>query len=150
MFEREGRNDLNDQEVETPIPLEPVSEAVRVRTARIEGVISAVLGYGVALSFAVLLIGSVLLFVEGGQSVTLNLTGAATPLGPLTVLAGVLQLQPVSIIDLGLLILIAIPVIHVGVSVAAFLVESDYIYAVIASFVLLVLLTSLLLGQAER
>lgn len=141
---------MSNPQTETPVPLEAVSETVRARTAKIEAIISAVLSYGVMLSFAFLLIGSVLLFVEGGQNIALHLTGAATPLHPLTVVTGALQLQPVSIIDLGLLILIAIPVVHVGVSVAAFLVESDYIYAVIAGFVLLVLLTSLILGQAEQ
>ena len=64
------------------------------------------------------------------------------------VLNGVLALRPYAIIALGLVILIAIPVLRVAVSVIAFAVERDWLYVLITSFVLLILLLSFVIGEA--
>ena len=109
--------------------------------------ISAVLRYGVLLSFLIILLGSVLLFAEGGRSVTVRLSGGATPHNPVDAMTGALQLQPKAIIDLGLIVLIVIPVAHVAVSALAFFLERDVTYTLVALFVLGVLLTGFLLGH---
>lgn len=137
---------------ETNPPLNPsgtlAGEEPRARSAQVEYVVSQVLRYGVLLSFLIILLGSVMLFVEGGRDVAVRLTGPPHPHNPAEVINGVLHLQPKAIIDLGLMLLIATPVIRVAVSVLAFLAEEDYVYTLITLFVLAVLLASFFLGAA--
>jgi uncharacterized membrane protein len=52
-------------------------------------------------------------------------------------------LRPVGLAQLGLLVLVATPVVRVGASVAAFALEGDRLYAAITLVVLAILLTSL-------
>jgi uncharacterized membrane protein len=59
------------------------------------------------------------------------------------ILTGVGQRQPLSVIQLGLLLLIATPIARVAFSVFAFAVQRDRLYMVITLAVLLVLLGSL-------
>ena len=60
-------------------------------------------------------------------------------------LEGLVQLRPIAITQLGLLVLIATPVVRVGVSVIGFAREHDLIYVAITVAVLLLLLASLFL-----
>jgi uncharacterized membrane protein len=64
------------------------------------------------------------------------------------VLGGVLALKPYAIISLGLLVLIAIPVLRVAVSVIAFALERDWLYVAITAFVFVMLMLSFALGEA--
>ncbi len=59
------------------------------------------------------------------------------------VLTGLLELRPVAIAQLGLLVLLATPVLRVAASVVAFALEGDRLYATISGLVLAVLLTSI-------
>jgi uncharacterized membrane protein len=61
------------------------------------------------------------------------------------VVAGAVRLEPYAVIDLGVLILIATPVLRVAASVILFLVERDYLYTLITVTVLGLLLSSLFL-----
>jgi uncharacterized membrane protein len=64
---------------------------------------------------------------------------------------GVLRLQPLSVIQFGLLLLIATPISRVAFSVVAFAVERDKLYMALALVVLAVLVWSLSgLGYAPR
>jgi uncharacterized membrane protein len=130
-----------------PIEVEIVPETSE-RVATMELIISSVLRYGVLISFVIVLIGAILLFAEGGSEVTVRLSGNPQPNNPGAVIAGALQLQPKAIIDLGLMLLIATPVIRVAASIIAFLFEEDMLYVLITTFVLAMLLLSFFLGQA--
>ncbi len=127
---------------------------------RMELVISYVLRIGVLLSAAVVLTG-ILLFALRQD------TGYA-PLHPHQlrqllafhrsqgpgyfptsvpeVVAGTLHGKPYAIIGLGLLLLIATPVIRVALSVFFFLAQRDWLYVGITLFVLAVLLVSFFTG----
>ena len=70
------------------------------------------------------------------------------PTTPGDVLAGVAQFKPYAFIALGLLLLIATPVLRVAASVVIFLLERDYAYVFITLIVLLILIVSFLLGKA--
>lgn len=119
------------------------------KSAHIEYIVSNVLRYGVLLSFLIILIGSVMLFVQGGQAAIVRLTGAPNPHNPAQVLSELFRAQPKAIIDFGLMLLIATPVMRVAVSVIAFLVEEDIVYTLVTLFVLGVLLASFFLGAVE-
>jgi uncharacterized membrane protein len=60
---------------------------------------------------------------------------------------GLLILQPQAIIVIGLLLLIATPVLRVVVSIFTFSMEHDRLYMLIAILLLAILLTSFLLGK---
>lgn len=126
---------------------------------RIELVIAQLLRLGVLLSFVIVAIGIGAVIVTnqtGYQQVRLDdVNGivqyhAGRPDFPNSwgdVLSGVLALKPYAIISLGLLVLIAIPVLRVVVSVIAFAWERDWLYAGITSFVFLMLILSFAIGE---
>ncbi len=133
-----------------PEPMQAVlGEEPASKSAYIEFIVSNVLRYGVLLSFLIVLIGSVMLFIQGGQAATVRLTGAPNPHAPGQVITDLFRLQPKAIIDFGLMLLIATPVMRVAVSVIAFLVEEDIVYTLVTLFVLAVLLASFFLGAVE-
>lgn len=121
---------------------------VRTRTQegsqilQMEDFISSVLRWGVLLSAAVIGIGVVMAVLRG-------ISASDYPTTMLGVITGVAALNPLSIIDLGLLLLIATPVIRVAMSAAVFFYEKDYHYVLITLFVLAVLLLSFMLGKVE-
>ena len=68
------------------------------------------------------------------------------PTAPAAVLQAALIGKPYAIIGLGMLLLIATPVLRVALSVVFFLTQRDWLYAGITVFVLTVLLASLIVG----
>jgi uncharacterized membrane protein len=63
--------------------------------------------------------------------------------------AGLGQLQGEAIVTLGLLVLIATPVMRVAISILAFIYQGDRVFTLITTVVLCLLLLSLLLGRGE-
>jgi uncharacterized membrane protein len=126
-----------------------------------EVVLSQLLRVGVLLSALVILFGVALLFATQPQTgyFRQGLAGltAYPPLeggAPVDrtvgeVAAGLRVGEPDAVISLGLLSLIATPIVRVAASVLLFLAQRDYRYVVITLFVLTVLLTSLVTGVAE-
>jgi uncharacterized membrane protein len=109
--------------------------------------VSLVLAVGVGVSAALIGAGFVAALVVGWQG---SLIGAPTTAAAATTnfggLAGRLAiLEPLSITQLGLLTLLATPVVRVAASVVAFASEGDRLYAAITLVVLAILLTSILL-----
>jgi uncharacterized membrane protein len=115
-------------------------------------VISGVLRYGVIISAVIITIGAVLLLLRNGA---LEVSGLVTyspnhiphsnfdpSLGHL--LAGLAKADPQSIIELGVLVLLATPAARVLLSVLLFAAEGDRTYAYITAVVLCVLLFSML------
>ncbi len=126
----------------------------------IEEVISWILRVGVSASAILIAFGLALLFATrdtgyagsfndvAGLVQYTNSVGRRFPTTPGEVLAGLAQFKPYAFIALGLLLLIATPVIRVAASVVIFLIERDYAYVLITLFVLLILVVSFLLGKA--
>ena len=65
------------------------------------------------------------------------------------VMQGTLDLQGQAIVAMGLLLLIATPVLRVAVSIFAFVYQEDRTYTLITTFVLILLLLSFILGKVE-
>lgn len=125
------------------------------RSLHIELFLAHLLRWGVATSFLIVALGLVLVMTTGQtgyQSVHLDDLNSIIRYQPGLpeypnsiddVLIGVRALKPYALIALGLLILIAIPVLRVAVSVLAFLAERDWIYVAVTAFVLAMLVLSL-------
>lgn len=135
-------------------------EAGESRALSGELVVSTLLRYGVLISLALVVCGVILMFATGstgyGQGLDLRglvgaegMAGAAWPRTIGGVVAGAVAGRPYALILLGLLLLIATPVMRVVVSILLFLVERDYTYVAITLFVLAVLVLSFVLGSLE-
>ena len=117
--------------------------ADRKRIETIEIKISNYLKFGVFLSAAVILTGLVMSWVEKRS----GYPGDTFPVTVPTIFQGFMTLKPYAIVLTGLLLLILTPVFRVAVSILTFLEERDYLYAVITSIVLSILIIGFLLGK---
>jgi uncharacterized membrane protein len=123
---------------------------------RIELIISFLLRAGVILSLFVIIFGLALSFTHHSDYIHSHgelpqLTGSARAF-PHTLRetwAGTRELRGEAFIVLGLLLLIATPVMRVAVSIVAFLIERDWIFVAITSVVLALLILSFFLGKVE-
>jgi uncharacterized membrane protein len=125
--------------VTIPAPTPQISEQAREQRD-LNAVVHGVLMVGLAISTALMLLGiGIDLFSQR------DLPTAVPDLGE--VLARVAALRPSGFLALGLLVLIATPILRVLGSIVAFLYERDWRYALITTVVLLVLSVSLLVGK---
>lgn len=113
----------------------------------IEIIIGALLRTGVVLAAAVVLFGASVYLAHHGHEPAAYGVFRGEP-GSLTSLSGIVRrafhMSGSAIIQLGLLILVATPVVRVAFSAVAFTIERDYLYVCITLFVLAVLVYSLL------
>ena len=122
---------------------------------RIELLISWLLVGGVVTSMATVLLGLLLMFVHhpdylqsAADLQRLTTPGAAFPNTLGEVARGVVAGSGQAVVVLGLLLLIATPILRVAVSLVGFALQRDRTYTVICAVVLIVLLISFLLGKA--
>jgi uncharacterized membrane protein YfcA/uncharacterized membrane protein len=131
-------------------PVEEISQDKQNKTQQTKDYTSSIIGWilqgGVMLSASIILIGLLMLpFYSNGISVSGLLSFPKTFS---QIWAGLLVLHPQSIIALGLLLLIATPVLRVAVSIVAFALERDFRFVVITVLVLVILiLSNVLLGN---
>ncbi len=121
---------------------DPISDDLVRQT---ELLISGVLRGGVILSAIVILVGIVDFYTRriGGRPVSFAFAHSLPG-----VFQDVVRGEPLAIVALGLLILLATPVLRVAVSILAFAVERDGLYVVITSIVLSILLFSIIVVGA--
>jgi uncharacterized membrane protein len=122
----------------------------------LESVISKLLRGGVIASVALIVVGTILTFVQNpaylSSSAELRHMVAPDARFPhtISILAERLrQFRGEAVVTLGLLVLMATPVARVCVSIAAFIYYRDRIYIFITVAVLFLLLLSLVLGSVE-
>jgi uncharacterized membrane protein len=114
---------------------------------KVEVIIANLLRVGVTLAATVVLTGGLVFLVRHGLSPANYhaFVGEPTDLRSwMGIFHSALNLRGRGIIQLGLLFLIATPVARVAFAAFAFAIERDWLYVGISSFVLLVLLYSLL------
>lgn len=111
---------------------------------RFRAVVSGVLIVGVTVSAALIALGFAGSLLVGWQH---SLVGAARGTEATTAFgamgANLVAGRPIGLAQLGLVVLLATPVLRVAASVIAFGLERDRLYTVITAIVLLVLLASL-------
>lgn len=138
--------------------MEPVSkQSLDAKIRRTELVISRTLRLGVALSLATIACGLCITFVRHPDYALSHLAlprlthiGATFPHTLSGLAFGLKALRGQSFVVLGLLLLIATPVVRVAVSIVAFAQQRDRIFVVITSTVLALLLFSFYLGHAAE
>ena len=129
---------------------------VEERVRKVELLISNLLRTGVLASLVLVVGGTVVTlthhseylkpgvsfhrFVEPSNAVPHSLAGMA---------AGLKSFSGTSIVVLGILLLIATPVVRVGVSIFAFIYQRDRLYTLITATVFCLLLLSFVLGKVE-
>jgi uncharacterized membrane protein len=107
--------------------------------------IAALLRGGVLLSVAVIVTGMVVTFVHHPETFH---SQRPVPHAIHDVVHGVREGSGQAIVMAGLLLLIATPVARVAFSIVIFAIERDWLYTVITSGVLLLLLVSFVTGSA--
>ncbi|MBE3571770.1 MAG: DUF1634 domain-containing protein [Moorella humiferrea] len=111
----------------------------------VEDFISQSLRWGVVVSAIIIATGLVLYLLTGDSGYPAGFFPASIP----QVLKDVASFKSFAIIDLGLLLLIATPIFRVAASIIAFIFDRDRPYVLITTYVLAMLILSLLLGKAE-
>lgn len=112
-----------------------------------ELIISHVLRWGVVLSAVIIAIGVITFYMKYSSDIARGLHDLTYPHSLATVTAGLAQGDPLAIIMLGLLVLLATPFMRVLVSIGAFALERDWRYVVITVTVLTILVISFFLGR---
>ena len=117
----------------------------------VEQLIGRFLQFGVMLAASVVLVGGTLVLVHHGSApVSYTVFHSAPP--QLRTIGGIVRgafaLDSKAIVQLGLVLLIATPVVRVAFMLIAFVVQRDRVYAAISGLVLALLLYGLLLGRA--
>ena len=127
------------------------------KSRRVELLISNLLRTGVALSLCLIVLGTTLMYAHHPEYLRhstgpqRHLTASATfPHTVRDVWHGLLAFRGQSVMTLGLLMLVATPVMRVAVSILGFAYERDRTYVVITTIVLLLLILSFALGTVER
>jgi uncharacterized membrane protein len=118
------------------------------RDKRLETIIGYTLRLGVLAAAALVLAGGVYYLSENAFTPADYHTfhpAAKSSLDLSGIVRNAAALNSLGIIQLGLLVLIATPIVRVILSVIAFVLERDFLYAVVTSIVLAVLLYSFLL-----
>jgi uncharacterized membrane protein len=137
--------------------LEIASElSIEERVRKVELLISNLLRTGVVLSLALIVLGTVITFAQhpeylSERSFFGRSSARRTPIlqSLSAVSTGLAAFYGEAIVTLGILLLIATPVIRVGVSIFAFIYQRDRLYTVITATVFCLLLLSFVIGKVE-
>jgi uncharacterized membrane protein len=117
-----------------------------VTQERLERAIASIMAIGVALSAALIALGFLASFAVGWDG---SLTGAAVAHTGTTDFSGLgprlAEVRPLAVVQLGLLVLVATPVVRVAATALGFAFEGDRLYVALCLIVLALLLGSLFL-----
>jgi len=126
--------------------------SARMTDATLERMVSVILRTGTLLSGAVVLAGGVYYLVHhGAEPASYHVFEAQPAVDRMIprIVAAVFTLRARSIIQLGILLLIATPIARVVLSLVGFAFERDRKYVVVTAIVLAVLLLSLIAGALQ-
>ena len=128
----------------------------REKSRQVELLLSNLLRIGVVTSLTIVVIGTIVSFVRHPDYLfsktelhRLTARDSAFPNTLSESVTAVLHGQGRGIVIVGILLLVATPVMRVAVSILAFVYEKDLIFVLITSTVLALLLLSFVLGRAQ-
>jgi uncharacterized membrane protein len=116
-----------------------------------QSIIGWILRAGVLISMSVVFIGGVLYLYRHGQTHVYYSVFKGVPdfvSSTSGVIHGILTMRGRAIIQAGIILLIATPIIRVVFSAIGFVIEKDYLYLGITILVLLIIMASMLSGHA--
>ncbi|PWK77701.1 putative membrane protein [Mucilaginibacter oryzae] len=116
-----------------------------------QAVIGWILRAGVLVSMSIVFIGGVIYLYRHGHAHVDYTTFVGVPdfvSSPGGIIRGIFTLRGRAIIQAGIILLIATPVIRVIFSAIGFIIEKDYLYTAITLVVLLIIFSSMLSGHA--
>lgn len=115
-----------------------------------QSVIGWVLRLGVIASMAVVVFGGVVYLYRHGHSIPnySAFNGVPDFVHPAGIIDGIRAFRGRSIIQAGIILLVATPIIRIICSFIGFILEKDYLYMVITLAVLLIIFISMLSGHA--
>jgi uncharacterized membrane protein len=126
------------------------------RVRQVELTISYLLRGGVVLSILLIVAGTIITFAQQPSYVSqpselqrLITPGTKFPHTLPDLMAALSQFRGEAVVTLGLLVLIATPVMRVAISILAFIYQGDRVFTLITTVVLCLLLLSLVLGRGE-
>lgn len=123
----------------------------KFRDADMQIIIGWILRGGVIISMVVVFIGGVLFIYRHGHSIPNYHKFTKIPdfiSEPKGILQGALNFKGQAIIQLGIILLVATPVLRVIFAAIGFLMEKDYLYVLISVIVLLIITISMISGHA--
>jgi uncharacterized membrane protein len=123
-----------------------MKKEIKISDVDIESVMGRLLITGVIISGSLILVGGIYYLIEKGFSIPQYKTFIGEPSHLRSVkeiIKGVVHLNSLSIIQLGVLLLIATPVSRVIFSVIGFFFEKDYLYVIISLIVLAIIAYSI-------
>ncbi len=136
-----------------------MADKTRKIGGRMETILSLVLRWGVILSGIVILLGLALVLLTGhsgyGAGSDLekilqynesNVSLRFYPTDIQTIFSGLLTLKPFAVIDFGLLMLIATPIMRIVTAIVLFSIERDTKYVLITSTVLAIIILGILIS----
>lgn len=118
---------------------------------QVEQLIGRLLQIGVLIAAAVVVVGGVMLLVQHGSAPVefRTFSTASSPLrGLIGIFRGAFALDASSVVQLGLVLLIATPVMRVALTLVTFALQRDRLYVLITAIVLTLLLYGLIWGRA--
>lgn len=123
---------------------------MKIKDTTIQEVIGWVLRAGVLLSIAIVLFGGAIYLYRHGHSLADYHTFKGIPdfVKPGVIIQGVLNFRGRAIIQAGIILLIATPVVRIIFSAIGFVLEKDHLYTFITLLVLAVIFISMLSGHA--
>jgi uncharacterized membrane protein len=115
-----------------------------------QAVIGWVLRLGVIISMLIVIVGGVIYLCRHGNSIADYAVFKGVPdfVHPSGIINGILTNHGRAIIQAGIILLIATPVLRVLFSAIGFILEKDYLYTAITLLVLLIIFASMLSGHA--
>ena len=126
-------------------------DRIEIQDKRMENFIGMLLRVGVLTAAAIALAGGIWHLAVRGKEVVSYSTFNGEPANLRDIpqiVSSAFSLHSDSVIQLGILVLIFVPILRVAVSIVAFAGERDWVYVIVTSAVLAVLLFSLLSGFA--
>lgn len=129
---------------------EPNAPTERWSDHEVEQLIGRLLQIGVLVAAAVVIVGAVMMLMHHGRTPVgfRSFTTASSPLQELSgIFRGAMALDSASIVQLGLVLLIATPVLRVALTLVAFAIQRDRVYILLTTVVLALLLYGLVWGR---
>jgi uncharacterized membrane protein len=117
----------------------------------VEQLIGRLLQAGVLIAAAVVVAGAAMMLLQHGRAPVAfsSYSDAASPLHGLGgIFRGAAALDSMAIVQLGLVLLIATPVMRVALTLVAFTIQRDRVYILLTAVVLALLLYGLVWGRA--